>query len=137
MTEHPGKYLNNARNGTGITRLVLGELPLTMRRQCQNARKYRRNLESLIVDVKGTVNVTDAHLVDEAAAAEVHASICRWLLRTRLEKMSISDIARCSEQILRSKSIRNKAVERLGLSRDRYQDAIDPLYREPEKESAK
>lgn len=101
-----------------------------MRRQTQQARKYRRDLEALVVDVKGEVNATDAHLIDEATTAEVHASVCRWLLRTRLDKMTVADVARCSEQILKSKTIRNKAVERLGLERDRMADAIDVLYEE-------
>jgi hypothetical protein len=95
--------LNTARSGKHLTRLTLGELPLTMRRQTQNARKYRRGLEALVVEAKGSVNTTDAHLIDEAAAAEVHASVCRWLLRTRLDTMSVSDVARCSEQILKAK----------------------------------
>ena len=113
--------LNATHNGTSITRLTLGELPLTMRRQTQQARKYRRGLEALVQQAKGEVGVTDAHLIDEATTAEVHASVCRWLLRTRLDKMSPSDIARCSEQILKSKTVRNRAVERLGL------DAPQPM----------
>jgi hypothetical protein len=109
-----GRGLNNSvKAGTSISRLTLGELPLTMRRQTQSARKYRRGLEALVVEAKGEVNTTDAHLIDEAAAAEVHASVCRWLLRTRLDTMSVSDVARCSEQILKAKTIRNRAVERL------------------------
>jgi hypothetical protein len=107
--------LNAVRNGSRITRLVLGELPLTMRRQTTAARKYRRSLEALVAEAKGEVDAAAAHLIDEAAAAEVHASVCRWLLRTRLDDMSVSDIFRCSEQILKSKSIRNRAVERLKL----------------------
>jgi len=105
--------LNAVKNGTSLTRLTLGELPTTMRRQTQAARKYRRSLEALVMAAKGEVNATAAHLIDEAAAAEVHASVCRWLLRTRLEKMSVSDVARCSEQIVKAKTMRNRAVERL------------------------
>jgi len=111
----PLANLNAAKTGGGITRLTLGELPNTMRRQLQNARKYRRFVEGLVVEAHGGVSATQAHLIDEAAAAEVHASVCRWLMRTRLEKMSVADIARCSEQILKSKTIRNKAIERLKL----------------------
>lgn len=118
--------MNSVKNGTTLSRLTLGELPKTMRRQTQAARKYRRALEALVVEAKGEVNVTDAHLIDEAAAADVHASVCRWLLRTRLEKMSVSDVARCSEQILKSKTIRNKAVERLKL--DKESNVWDALY---------
>jgi hypothetical protein len=87
-----------------------------MRRQTQQARKYRRGLEALVVAAKGQVDAADAHLIDEAAAAEVHASVCRWLLRTRLDDMSVSDISRCSEQIVKAKALRNRAVERLGLN---------------------
>lgn len=112
----PTHNLNAVRSGASISRLTLGELPLTMRRQCQAARKYRRYLEQLCVDAHGEVTASHAHLIDEAAAAEVHASVCRWLLRTRLETMSTGDIAKCSAEILKSKTVRNKAVERLGLN---------------------
>jgi hypothetical protein len=111
----PTTNLNASTNGTRLTRLTLGELPLKMRRQTQQARKYRRQLEALVIDAKGEVNSTDAHLIDEAATAEVHAAVCRWLLRDRLDKMSVADVSRCSEQILKAKTIRNKAVERLKL----------------------
>ena len=30
--------------------------------------------------------------------------------------MSVADVARCSEQIVKAKTIRNRAVERLGLN---------------------
>lgn len=112
----PIANLNASKNGVRISRLVLGELPSTMRRQLQSARKYRRYLEQQCVDVHGEVNTEHAHLIDEAAAAEVHASVCKWLLRTKLETMSVSDIAKCSEQILKAKTVRNKAVERLKLN---------------------
>jgi hypothetical protein len=105
-----------------------------MRRQLQSARKYRRALEEQVMEAKGEVNTTDAHLINEAVTAEVHASVCRWLLRTRLEKMTVADVTRCSEQILKSRTIRNKAVERLELDRD--PDALDawsiPLVEGPD-----
>ncbi len=73
--------LNAATHGGILTRLTLGELPTKMRRQLSPARAYRRDLEAAVMNVKGEVNLSDAHLIDEAAAAEIHASICRWLLR--------------------------------------------------------
>jgi hypothetical protein len=112
----PQFSINGAKTGANISRLTLGELPNTMRRQLQNARKYRRFLEDLVVDVRGEVNVTDAHLIDEAAKAEIHASVCRHLMRKRQDKMSVSDIARCSEQILKATTARNKAVMQLKLN---------------------
>ena len=124
----PKANLNSMRHGGAITRLTLGELPETMRRQTQTVRKYRRSLESLVMEAKGEVNNTDAHIIDEAATAEAHAAVCRWLLRTRLDKMTVSDIARCSEQILKSKTIRNRAIERLHIDRDVQEDVIEALY---------
>jgi hypothetical protein len=101
-----------------------------MRRQLQSARKYRRELEALVAQAKGgIVNATDAHLVNEAVTAEIHATVCRWLLRTRLDKMSVSDVAKCSGEILKAKTIRNRAVERLGLDRDKADDVIEALYK--------
>jgi hypothetical protein len=107
--------LNAVVNGVSISRLTLGELPQTMRRQLQNARKYRREIEEIVIATHGGVNTTQAHLIDEAVNAEVHASVCRWLLRTRITTMSTSDITRCSEQIVKAKTIRNRAIERLKL----------------------
>lgn len=112
----PKANINAAKTGQNISRLTLGELPTTMRRQLQNARKYRRFIENLVLEAHGEVNATHAHLIDEATCAEVHSAICRWLMRSRLETMSASDITRCSEQILKAKTIRNKAIERLKLN---------------------
>jgi hypothetical protein len=106
------------RNGTSITRLPLGDYPATMRKAVTRAaRKYRRDLESLVVKMNAGINTTEAHLIDEAASAEAHGSVCRWLLRTRLEKMTVTDVLKCSEQIIKAKMIRNRAVERLALDK--------------------
>ena len=66
-----------------------------------------------MLTVHGEVNATHAHLIDECATAEIHARVCQWLLRSRLSKMKASDIIKCSEQILRSKTVRNKALMQL------------------------
>jgi hypothetical protein len=103
-------------NGAMIARLPLGELPKTMRRQLISARKYRRELEGMVAQKNdGSVNATAAHLINEAVTAETHATVCRWLLRTRLDKMTVSDIAKCSSEIMKARAARNRAVERLGL----------------------
>lgn len=110
------RRISNAKSGKTLTRLTIGELPATMRRQTQNCRRYRRQLEGLVTDRRGRIDPMDAHLIDEAVQAEVHAAVCRWLLRNRLEKMTVSDIRACSEAILKSKTIRNKAIEALDLA---------------------
>jgi hypothetical protein len=50
-----------------------------------------------------------------AAADEVHASVCRWLLQECLDKMTASDIVACIREILKARSGRNKAVEQLAI----------------------
>jgi hypothetical protein len=139
MAGKPGKSgppkcnLNAARTGQGLRRLTLGELPTTMRRQTQQARKYRRGLEELVVTKHGDISPTHAHLIDEASAAEVHACVCRWLLRTRLKDMSVSDVARCSAEILKAKTARNRAVERLQLDAESKMPWLDSTSSEDEK----
>jgi hypothetical protein len=98
-----------------------------MSRHVRRASQYRRELEALVLAAKGEVDLKDAHTIDLMTTCEMHAGLCRWLLRAKLEKMSPSDIARASEQILKSKVERNKVFEKLGI--DRLQrDAIDALY---------
>lgn len=119
--------LRRMKNGASVHRLTIGELPDVMRRQLATSRRYRRELEQLVAEVKGEVSVIDAHYVDEAVGAETHAALCRWLLRERLQSMTTADIVICSKEILKSKGVRNRAVEQLAL--DRVQaDAIDALY---------
>ena len=121
--------MNAARNGSKLNRLVLGDLPKTMHRQLQVIRKYRRRLEAAVMESKGEVNLTDSHLINEAATAEQHACICRWLMRTKLDTMTVSDITKCSSEILKAKTVRNRAVERLQIDRDTMRDnAIESLY---------
>ena len=112
----PKGNLNNIRHGAAVGRLTLGEYAKTHRRQLQNARKYRRLLEQLVRDTHGREPTpTENHLIDEAATAEIHAAVCRNLLKDRFAKMTIADVIRCSEQVVKAKTIRNKAVERLQL----------------------
>ena len=63
----------------------------------------------------GNINLTDAHLIDSAAAATIPAAICRWLLHDRIEKMSVGDILACNRDIVRAKAARDAAVKALGI----------------------
>jgi hypothetical protein len=105
----------------------LGTLPKKLVRHTRNAYKYRRGLEEAVIEVKGEVSLTDAHLIAEAVAAELHAAICRWLLRDRLSKMSTADVTTCSREILKANTARNKAFKQLGLER-KLEDDLDLLY---------
>jgi hypothetical protein len=129
----PKGNLNAARNGSRIARLTLGNLPPSMLQIQRGSRVYRRELEDLAVEARGEVNLFDAHLIDEAATAECHASVCRWLLRERLDKMTPADIRQTSAEIVKAKTQRNAAVRRLRLDdRAKTADYIDTLYSEDE-----
>jgi hypothetical protein len=109
---------NALRNGNKVhlnNRLVVGELPVTMVAVKREGCKYRRNLEAAVLKAKGTINLTDSHLIDTASAATVASGICRWLLRNRLKQMSVNDIRSCSGDIVRNKERRDAAVKALEL----------------------
>jgi len=107
--------LNALRNGKKLARVSLGDLPAPLRKQLRNTRRYRRELEELTVEAKGEITPTDAHYINEVTACETHASVCKWLLRTKLDAMSTSDILKCSSEILKSQMARSRAIERLRL----------------------
>lgn len=114
-TGAPTRNVNALKNGSKSFRLVIGDMPKTMHRQQLNALKYRRALEDAIRQLKGEVCLCDAHFVDVATQAEIHAAVCRWLLKSKLETMSSADIVTCSREILKAKEARNRAVQQLKL----------------------
>jgi len=126
----PKNNVNAAKNGTRLVRLTVGELPLKLNKVKVEARAYRRSLEEAIIEVRGEVSVTDAHAIDTAAAATIHAGICRWLLREKLPTMNANDVLACSREMLRAKEARDRAVRLLKLDR-RAEDVIDALYFSP------
>lgn len=101
------------KNGNGTRILKLGELPKKLQRQGKNVLAYRRDLEKAVKAAKGKLSKTDEHLIDEATGWELHKTLCVWLLRTREEKMTPSDIMTCSREIARARSTRNRLVELL------------------------
>ena len=110
---------NAVKTGTGIarTRLVVGELPKELLSVRREGRSYRRNLEAVILENQGEINTINAHAVDTASAATIHAAICRWLLRHKLGEMSTSDVLNCSKEMVKAKQARDAAVKSLDLDR--------------------
>ena len=90
--------------------------------------KYRRTMEAVVLAEKGEINTTDAHHIDTASAATIHAGICRHLLRQKIKTMSTGDVLACSREITKAKAARDSAVKALGLDRDIHDDAISQLY---------
>lgn len=109
---------NAMKNATRINhkRLVVGELPPKMVQVKREAQNYRRELEAEVLQVKGNITTTDAHLIDTATAATMQAGICRWLLRNRFKEMSTSDIRGCTADMTKAKERRDAAIKALGLN---------------------
>ena len=122
MTKKTGKRgaplgnLNAARHGGKVgRRLVVGELPKTMIAIKREGRAYRREIEAVVLEAKGLINTLDAHLIDTASAATIQAGICRWLLRNKLEEMSVSDIRGATSDIVKAKERRDAAIRALNI----------------------
>ncbi len=108
-----------ARTGSRIDRrrLVVGELPPKMIAVKREGRKYRRELEQAVIDAHGEISVTQSHLIDTATAATIHAGICRWILRNKVESMSAAEIMTASKNIASAKADRDRAVKQLDLDK--------------------
>ena len=124
----PKGNLNGLKNGARLNRLTVGELPKELLSAKVEGRKYRRALESEFERVWGEVTPTAAHSIDTATGSMVHAAICRWLLRSRVNSMSTADVLKCSAEILRSKETRDRAVAKLRLDVDSKDFIIESLY---------
>lgn len=121
-------HLSRLRNGRRLGHLTLGMMHKTLRRQTAGVRSYSNELEALVMEVKGEVSVYDQHLINEAAQAEMHAAVCRWLIRQRLPTMDSSDVVTCSKEMLKARQARNKAVERLGLNKVQHEPSVIDVY---------
>ena len=126
----PLQNLHAAKNGTRITRLIVGNLPKPLHRVQRFVLQYRRTLEDAVIEVRNEVGLIDAHVIDAACKHEQHAGVCRHLLRQKIETMSVADVRECSKQIATATDARNKAVRELQLERDESR-IFDALYASP------
>ena len=95
--------------------MTVGNLPKQLLAVRREGRAYRRDLEAGVLTAKGDISLTDAHLIDTAAAATIQAGICRWLLRKKLSTMTTADVRGCTQDIVKAKERRDNAVKALGL----------------------
>lgn len=118
---------NGTRIGDRVTRLTIGELPKQLLGARSEGRAYRRSLEDALIRQGRDVGVVEAHAIDTASSATIHAAICRWLLRQKINKMSPTDILSCSREIVKAKQDRDRAIKTLNLDK-RDVDSIEVLY---------
>lgn len=119
---------NALKNGSQVDRhkLTVGKLPATMAQIQREARSYRRELESLVLQAKGQVSAVDAHRIDAAVGCCLSIGLCRWVLRHKLDKLTASDIARNGKEQRDAKKERARIIGQLGLDRD--ENAITAIY---------
>lgn len=112
----PGN-LNALKNGSRLSRqrLTVGELPRSMISVKREARAYRRYLERTVLEAKRVIDDEDLHLIDAAVGATMAVGVNRWLLRNRLDKMTVADIRACNKEMRDAKRDRAKIVKELGL----------------------
>ena len=92
-----------------------GTLPLKCRYIQNVVNKFRRELERVVFDLKGEINLLDASNINSATKWETHGQLARYWLRTEIESLSPSDRLRFSEAIARASDNRDRAIRLLGL----------------------
>lgn len=91
----------------------------------------RRQVEEVLLEVKGEIGIIDAAAVNSILKWERHGLLAAHWLRTQIDVLSASDRLRFSEAIAKASDNRDKAIRSLGLDRDRTEDELDALYRLP------
>lgn len=128
-TKQPKGYtLNRLRHGARLSRLSLGNLPKPLRRVSSEARQYRRDLEEIVIAVKGEVSPIDAHHIDAAAGYQLHGAIVRWLLLHRLDTMTTAEVIKSSEAMARARVQRNACLSLLALDADTDSRSFTLMY---------
>lgn len=109
--------------------LSAGKLPKKMAYIENRVNALRRQLESLVLDNKQSINVTDAACINTAMKWERHAALAQHYLRHESDKLSPMERLKFSEAIAKASDSRDKSIERLKL--DREADPWAQLYEKP------
>lgn len=126
----PVANMNGLKNGSRVGskhRLIIGKLPKEMQSVVQRACRYRRDIEAATMDSHAGIDIEASHTIDLATQCEMQAAIMRWVLRERLDKLTVSDIVQIAESMTKAKKTRNTAVKALKL-RAGGRDALDDIY---------
>lgn len=111
---------NNLRHG-----LKAGKLPVDARYIEARLNALRRELEALVIEVKGAVNLADAALIQTCLRWEKHAELCQRWLRKELASLTPEQRLRFSESVAKASAARDKAIEQLGLNRPKEPMRLD------------
>lgn len=117
--------------------LKSGKLPAECKYIENRLNAFRRQVEEIVVQIKGEITLTDAAYIQTALRWERHSALClRYLTKNEktlrpIEWLSFNrDIAAASEK-------RDKAIAALKLDRDAKDDILEALYGQLTKRIAK
>ena len=123
----PKNNRNALRHG-----LKSGSLPKDAKYIELRLNNFRRQLEDVVIAVKGEVSLPDAGTIQSCVRWERHACLAhRWLTKQYNELKAI-DRLKFSEAIAKASDSRDKAIRTLQLDRDSNDNIIDALYSKPE-----
>lgn len=95
--------------------LVAGKLPPRLGFVEIKANIFRRKLEASVLDVKGTISLTDAACINSACKWERHGQLALYWLTKEAETMPVAERLRFSEAAAKASDARDKAIKALGL----------------------
>lgn len=108
--------------------LTTGNLPAGCKYIEIRVASFRNNLEQAVLESKGEISITDASCINTALKWERHGLLANRWLRISAEKMNPSDVIRFSKEVAEASDKRDKAIQRLGLDKNKALQVIEALY---------
>lgn len=117
-TPKNGKDKGGAPKGNinaGRHYMLCGKLPKELKYVELRINAFKRNLEGLVLDAKGSISVSDASLIDVAARWERHSNLALAYLRREGSTLKPAERLSYSEATAKGATHRDKAIQSLGL----------------------
>src|SRR5262249_51118674 len=106
-----------------------------MPKGCKHVEKavnnLRRQVEALVLKVKGEIGIVDAALINSLCRWERHSLVTQHWLRKDYDKLSPADRLRYSAEVAKASDARDKNLRARRLARDGTADVMEQLYRRP------
>ena len=114
--EEKNKRGGQPDNTNGIRHgLLAGKLPAHLAYVEKRTNAFRRQVEALVIDLKGEIGVMDAAAINSVVKWERHACLALHWLRKEEATMSPTDRLKFSEAICKASDARDRALAKLRL----------------------
>ena len=113
---------------THALRSAIGALPPGCGYVNRLAYAMRRQLETAVANVDGSISLTKAAWIDSAVKWERHGLLAGRWLRLQSGDMDLAQRLEFSREVARAADLRNKAIQSLGLDVDNRASIINQLY---------